>query len=131
VRPHLVLLYPIPVIPNQDYQMSTTTTTTTTSAAALPPEAPPQPGPTPEYSVISYSKLLSKDSDEIASLRTACERDGFFYLDLRGSQGEDKKHEVEEKVPRVFKVVNEFFKLDDEEKMKYDIDTIAPWKLHG
>ncbi|KAI0391238.1 putative 2OG-Fe(II) oxygenase family oxidoreductase [Xylariaceae sp. FL0594] len=114
--------------------MSTTTTTTTAPTFILPPEAPPHPGSTPEYSVISYAKLLSKSPSEIAALRTACERDGFFYLNLRGSQGdagEDKEHTVEDKVPRVFKIVNEFFKLDDEEKMSYDIDTIAPWKLHG
>lgn len=83
----------------------------------------------PEYSVISYAKLLKGETDEVASLRKACEREGFFYLDLR--QDVKQPHPVEQDVPSVFKAVNEFFKLDDEEKIQYDIDTIAPWKLHG
>ncbi|KAI1148899.1 putative 2OG-Fe(II) oxygenase family oxidoreductase [Nemania diffusa] len=105
--------------------MSTTTT-------IVPPQSstgPISPGPTPEYSVISYSKILENDTDEVASLRKACERDGFFYLDLRRET--QQPHRVEEKVPQVFKIVNEFFKVDEEEKMQYDVDTIAPWKLHG
>ena len=83
----------------------------------------------PEYSVISYAKLLEGEADEVASLRKACEREGFFYLDLR--QNVKQPHPVEQDVLSVFKAVNEFFKLDDEEKIQYDIDTIAPWKLHG
>jgi isopenicillin N synthase-like dioxygenase len=83
----------------------------------------------PEYAVISYAKLLSGETDEVTSLRQACERDGFFYLDLR--QEVKQPHPIEQDVPSMFKVVNEFFTLNDEEKIQYDIDTIGPWKLHG
>ena len=107
--------------------MSTTTSTTT----VLPPSSTDSISGTgaPEFAVVSYEKLLKGETDEVTSLRQACERDGFFYLDLR--QEVKQPHPVEQDVPSVFRVVNEFFKLDDEEKIQYDIDTIAPWKLHG
>lgn len=84
---------------------------------------------TPEYLTIAYEKLLHNDLNELATLRKACERDGFFYIDLRDAN--KQLHPVENEVPLVFRAVNEFFKMDEKEKNKYDIDTIAPWKLHG
>ncbi|EPE28436.1 Clavaminate synthase-like protein [Glarea lozoyensis ATCC 20868] len=84
---------------------------------------------TPEYLTIAYEKLLHNDLNELATLRKACERDGFFYIDLRDAN--KQLHPVENEVPLVFKAVNEFFKMDEKEKNNYDIDTIAPWKLHG
>lgn len=36
-----------------------------------------------QFHTLSFSSILSRDEDQVASLLSACENDGFFYLDLR------------------------------------------------
>jgi isopenicillin N synthase-like dioxygenase len=49
---------------------------------------------------INFSKLLAQEASELSKLRSACQRDGFFYLDLQGQstrgllEDEDSAYEV-------------------------------------
>lgn len=84
---------------------------------------------TADFATISYAKIAQGDANELASLRKACEQDGFWYLDLYRGNGEPMP--AVQDVPSVFKVVHDFFDLESEEKIKYDVDVIGPWKLNG
>lgn len=84
---------------------------------------------TVDFTTISYAKIVQGDADELTSLRKACEQEGFWYLDLRGENREPIQ--AVKDVPVVLKVLDEFFQLEREEKMKYDVDEIGPWKLNG
>lgn len=99
------------------------TLTTTTTAQTITKTT------TVDFAIISYAKLAQGDADELASLRKVCEQDGFFYLDLRIETRESISAVCD--VPSVFKIVNEFFELKNEEKLSYDVDEIGPWKLNG
>lgn len=82
-----------------------------------------------DLKVISYSKIVQGDADELDTLRKACEEHGFWYLDLNSQNGDPIS--VVQNVPSVFKIVEEFFDLEDAEKTRYDVDEIGPWKLNG
>ena len=64
--------------------------------------------------VISYEKLLRKDSTEAALLLSACADSGFFYLDFGGSKGDNYRKTVDE----LFSVSQEYFVKPIEEKLK-------------
>lgn len=84
---------------------------------------------TANFATISYANIIQGDAYALASLRKACEQDGFWYLDLREMNGEPMR--AVQDVPCAFKAVDEFFELESEEKTKYDVDVIGPWKLNG
>ncbi|KAL1863292.1 hypothetical protein Plec18167_008153 [Paecilomyces lecythidis] len=80
---------------------------------------PPFPDnvPTAPLLRLSLEKLLRHDSEEIQRFGKACEEIGFFYLDFRDSQhGEN----ILEDADRLFKIGEQLFELDLEEKKKYD-----------
>ena len=104
--------------------MSTTTSTTTTAKTGTTTIKS-----TFEFPAISLTKIIKRDRDELAILLKACEQVGFWYLDLRGVDKEPTL--AVQDVPAVFKAVEEFFELESDEKMKYDVDAIGPWKLNG
>ncbi|KAF5982430.1 Clavaminate synthase [Fusarium coicis] len=101
--------------------MSTTATITKTTKVPSPESA--------DFTTISYTRIKQGNARELHALRRACEKDGFLYLDLQNADGEAIP--VIKEVPLVYKAVNNFFQLDEDEKMKYDVDTIGPWKLNG
>ncbi|KAM0349695.1 hypothetical protein ACHAPU_003524 [Fusarium lateritium] len=102
--------------------MSTTTITSTTTKV-------PSRLASADFTTVSYIKIKQRDINELAALKRACEKDGFLYLDLHGTDGDPMS--VTHDVPLVYKAVHNFFQLDNEEKMKHDVDTIGPWKLNG
>ncbi|KAL9122935.1 MAG: hypothetical protein Q9187_000511 [Circinaria calcarea] len=104
--------------------MSTTTSTTTTAKTGTTTIKS-----TFEFPTISLTKIIKRDRDELAILLKACEQVGFWYLDLRGVD-EEPTLAVQD-VPTLFKAVEEFFELESDEKMKYDVDAIGPCKLNG
>ena len=69
---------------------------------------------TADLAVISYSKLVHQDKDEVWSLGTASRENGFFYLDLEGSQSGEYLNVVE----NVFKDANQYFSQPLEAKMR-------------
>lgn len=103
--------------------MSTTTTITTTCAPGANFTA------SADYPTISYVKLLAGDANESLAIHQACQRDGFCYLDL--STPGHEPNPITQGVQSAFKIAKEFFDLEDEEKLKFDIDAIGPWKLNG
>lgn len=78
---------------------------------------------------VSLHKLLEKDADEVSALQRAFTDLGFVYLDLHGH----KDHEglILPRIETVLKIAAEYFSLDVEEKLKFDIDKIGDFKLHG
>jgi isopenicillin N synthase-like dioxygenase len=101
--------------------MSTTATITKTTKVPSPESA--------DFTTISYTRIKQGNARELSALRRACEKDGFLYLDLQNADGEAIP--VIKEVPLVYKAVKNFFQLDEDEKMKYDVDAIGPWKLNG
>lgn len=65
-------------------------------------------------SLISYSKLMQKDSAEVAKLYLACAHWGFFYLDLDGNETKDYL----EIVAALFAASKKYFAKPLEEKLK-------------
>lgn len=80
---------------------------------------------TPDFLTVDYQRLVEVDAAHLKLLRTACERDGFFYLDL--SQQDTLLGDVQ----KAMGIAQRFFELDEEKKLEYDIDLIGPWKLSG
>ncbi|KAJ9234295.1 hypothetical protein DTO169E5_6639 [Paecilomyces variotii] len=81
----------------------------------LPPF--PDDVPTAPLLRLSLEKLLQRDSGEIKRFSEACEEIGFFYLDFRDSQ---RGESILQDADRLFKVGEQLFELDLEEKQKYD-----------
>ncbi|KLP21074.1 naringenin,2-oxoglutarate 3-dioxygenase [Fusarium fujikuroi] len=101
--------------------MSTTATITNATEVSSPESA--------DFTTISYPRIKQGNANELSALRRACEKDGFLYLDLQSANEEPTP--VTQEIPLVYKAVNNFFQLDEDTKMKYDVDTIGPWKLNG
>jgi len=78
---------------------------------------PPFPDdvPTAPLLSLSFAKLQNDDAEEINRLVRACEDLGFFYLDLRGSDGT-----ILDDADKLFKLGEELYDLPVEEKKKYD-----------
>jgi isopenicillin N synthase-like dioxygenase len=85
--------------------------------------------PTADLSTVSYDRLAKGDADELLALRRAFSQDGFAYLDLREHDGSPGS--VLGGIDTVFAAGAEFFSTSLDEKMKYDVDAIGPYKLHG
>lgn len=83
------------------------------------PDLPPFPNdvPTAPLLRLSLEKLLKRDKDEFERFCKTCEDIGFFYLDLRHS---DQGESILADADQLFKVGEELFNLDLDEKKKYD-----------
>lgn len=84
---------------------------------------------TASLSTVSYYRLVREDADELAALQQALMTDGFAYLDLR--KHDSSRGSVLHGINRVFTMGANFFSTSLDKKMKYDIDAIGPYKLHG
>ena len=66
---------------------------------------------------LSFKKLQNGDGEESDRLFEASKQLGFFYLDLRDSLEGDS---ILEDVDHLFRIGEQLFDLDVEEKQKYD-----------
>lgn len=73
--------------------------------------------------VISASDILKDDSPVKTDLLTACQENGFFYLDYRST--------ALEKLTDLYGVAKDFFELSLEEKLEYDVEGQGPEKYDG
>jgi isopenicillin N synthase-like dioxygenase len=67
---------------------------------------------------VSYSQLLARHPPELSKLLTACQRDGFFYLDLSGQ-------EMLKDWKTILDLMAAWFAEPIENKMKYWHGTLA------
>ncbi|PGH19571.1 hypothetical protein AJ80_03907 [Polytolypa hystricis UAMH7299] len=83
------------------------------------PGIPPFPDdvPTAPLLRLSLKRLLDRDSDEVQRFNRICEDLGFFYLDFRGTEPGDA---ILAEADELFNVNERLFKIDLEEKQKYD-----------
>ncbi|KAL1967987.1 hypothetical protein VTN77DRAFT_2404 [Rasamsonia byssochlamydoides] len=83
------------------------------------PDLPPFPDdvPTAPLLRLSLEKLLKRDREEFERFCKTCEDIGFFYLDLQHS---DQGESILADADQLFKVGEELFSLDLDEKKKYD-----------
>lgn len=76
---------------------------------------------TAHLETLSYAKLASQDQTELTRLLNACQDQGFFYLDLAGSDAsgglEDRKKALAE--------TKDWFDRPTEEKMKLYQDSVT------
>ncbi|KAK4235857.1 Clavaminate synthase [Achaetomium macrosporum] len=84
---------------------------------------------TATLSTVAYGGLVQGHADELATLRRAFSEDGFVYLDLGEQEGDPGS--VFHGIEAVFTSGAEFFSTSLDEKMRYDVDAIGPYKLHG
>lgn len=73
--------------------------------------------PTAPLLRISLSKLLASDAEEQERCWKACQELGFFYLDLRGHDGEALLADADQ----LFQLMQSFYDLPISEKVKYDL----------
>jgi len=79
----------------------------------------PTPSPTDaiaDLTAVNFGRLVSHDDNEIMRLQTACQKDGFFYLDLDDPQSE----EYLELISDVFEDARHYFAQPLKMKMKDD-----------
>lgn len=77
--------------------------------------------------VIDYADLLSHDTQAQAALRAAAEEDGFFYLKLGSSPGE----EILRSASNLVTTSKRLFRLPSSEKMLYDTNKLGTLKNYG
>jgi isopenicillin N synthase-like dioxygenase len=70
---------------------------------------------------LSFAKLAGKDVGELAKLLEACQQQGFFYLDLAGS---DAAQALEDRL-QALSLTKEWFDRPMEEKMKLRQDSVT------
>ncbi|KAB8217119.1 hypothetical protein BDV33DRAFT_232971 [Aspergillus novoparasiticus] len=71
--------------------------------------------------VLSFAKLASKDQTELNKLLEACRKQGFFYLDLAGS---NVSHGLHQRL-KALSLMKEWFDRPSEEKMKLHKDSVT------
>ena len=79
-----------------------------------------------KMNVISLEKLTSRDERESKAMFEACQKLGFFLLDLKGDAvGEEMISELDE----IFGVIHDTMALPEEEKLKYKAE--LPKRIAG
>ncbi|KAI9805949.1 MAG: hypothetical protein M1825_000563 [Sarcosagium campestre] len=76
---------------------------------------------------ISLERLRAGDQNEAKKLFEACKNSGFFYLDLQTSNDNG----ILKTINDMFALDKDLYDLDDEEKIKYDVDKLSKLKLNG
>lgn len=71
--------------------------------------------------VLSFAKLASKDQTELNKLLDACRKQGFFYLDLAGS---NVSHGLHQRL-KALSLMKDWFDRPNEEKMKLHKDSVT------
>ena len=79
-----------------------------------------------EVQVLDLKALRNGDNVERRRLFDACCKDGFFYLNMSGS--EPKIHTA---ISSIYKLEQQLFSLSENELMYYDIDKLSHKKLNG
>jgi isopenicillin N synthase-like dioxygenase len=77
------------------------------------------------YTVV-FKNLFDKDSKELETLLKACERDGFFYLDLQNSSSAKLWRDLE----RVSEIAKHWFSQPVEVKLKTPTVSLAHGFVH-
>lgn len=75
---------------------------------------------------ISYESIQTSDHEEVRRLFDACCKDGFFYLDMSGTE-----RRIDEATRDIYILEENIFKLPDGELLQYDIDKLSSKKLNG
>lgn len=70
--------------------------------------------PSADISTVKFHNLFDANGEELAHLLKACERDGFFYLDLRGPESEKLWTDIRE----ISQITQRWFSQPDEVKVK-------------
>jgi isopenicillin N synthase-like dioxygenase len=70
---------------------------------------------------LNFARLANKDAEELAKLLDACQHQGFFYLDLAGS---DAAQGLEDRL-KALSLTKEWFDRPLEEKMKLRQDSVT------
>ncbi|KAI9685954.1 MAG: hypothetical protein M1820_010709 [Bogoriella megaspora] len=78
--------------------------------------------------VVNLQALLDDDQQERDKLFAAVKDEGFFYLDFRHVEGSSI---ILELLEDMFRFQEELFSLPDDQKTKYDVDTLSYMKLNG
>ncbi|KAI1413511.1 Clavaminate synthase-like protein [Hypoxylon sp. FL1857] len=92
------------------------------SASGLPPF--PKDVPTHPLLQISLKKLLDNNAEEEKRVIDACEDNGFFYLDVRDAGSYSS---ILSDIDKLLMIGEEFFSLNLEEKMKYNLSSTTPY----
>ena len=82
--------------------------------------------PIAELLTIDVGRLREGHAEEAAKVFKAATEAGAFYLDFS-----DPRCKMLEGVQDVFALSKELFQMSQEEKIKYDIDTLGRYKLNG
>jgi isopenicillin N synthase-like dioxygenase len=70
---------------------------------------------------LSFAKLASKDKPELAKLLDACQKQGFFYLDVANSNASNG---LEDRL-KALSLTKQWFGRPTEEKMKFYQDSVT------
>ncbi|KAI9739819.1 MAG: hypothetical protein M1834_006540 [Cirrosporium novae-zelandiae] len=81
--------------------------------------------PIAELQTIDFGRLHAGDKAEGARLLDACKSFGFFYLALP----QDEKTQT--MIQQMYSLIKGVHNLEDEEKMRYDVDKLSKMKLNG
>ncbi|XDG07374.1 hypothetical protein ABKA04_006989 [Annulohypoxylon sp. FPYF3050] len=76
---------------------------------------------TAHLEVLNYANLAAKDATELTKLLSACQNQGFFYLDLGGS---GFSHPLDIRL-KALSLTREWFDRPSEEKMKFRQDSVT------
>ena len=88
----------------------------------LPPGAP-----VADLNTIHLGQLQAGNAEQSAKLFRACKEHGFFYLDLQHPDNNTFLKSID----NLFALSEEFFDLDIEEKLAYDVDKLSEMKVNG
>lgn len=85
--------------------------------------------PIAQLKTINVNRLQQDDPAEAAKVLKACKEEGAFYLDFSDANCA----RMVEMVEKIFDLEKGLFGLNEDEKMKYDIDLekMGPLKLNG
>ena len=92
-----------------------------------PPHDSSEAIPVAQLLTIDVSRLREGDETEAAKLFKASKEDGAYYLGF----SDQKCMKMMETVENVFALSKELFQLNEEKKMKYNIDMLGGLKLNG
>lgn len=67
-----------------------------------------------QLQTLSFTSLLNRDKNALATLLTACEKDGFFYLDLRDWESGAMLQNLE----KTGSIMKKWFDQPTDEKLK-------------
>jgi len=79
-----------------------------------------------QVETLNFEALRDGDNIEATRLFDACCKDGFFYLDMSGTESN-----IQTAINDMYELEQQLFDLPERELMQYDIDKLSPKKLNG